>query len=361
MEIRITRDPNPPAPPPWDKLIFGRHISPHMFMLNWRDGAWGDPRVVPTAPLPLHPAAKVLHYAQEIFEGMKAYRNPRDGSMHMFRPDMNIKRFNISAERLCMPAVDPALFLRALELLIAIDGAFLPPKPGALYLRPTMIGDEPSLGVAASATYLFYIITGPVGSYFKRGVNPLYLKAETEYVRSAPGGVGYAKTGGNYAAALLPIKKAQQAGFDQIIWLDALTRTCVEEMGAMNICFVYDDRVVTAPVMPKSDTILAGVTRDSIGHMVRDRGRAWVETSPILDEVLADAERGALREVFACGTAAIVTPVGKIHAAGRDVTIGDGSEGPLTRELREALSAIHAGEGPEHPEWRHAVPPLRAD
>ncbi len=360
MTIRIERNTNPPAPPAWDKLIFGKHISPHMFMLNWRDGAWHDPRIVPTAPLALHPAAKVLHYAQEIFEGMKAYRNPRDGSLHMFRPHMNIKRFNTSAERMCMPTVDPDLHLQALEMLIALDGDFVPPKPGSLYLRPTMIGDEPSLGVAASASYLFFIITGPVGSYFKGGINPLYLKAETEFVRSAPGGVGYAKTGGNYAAALLPIKRAQQAGFDQIIWLDALTRTRVEEMGAMNICFVYEDRVVTAPVMPTSDTILAGVTRDSIGHMVRHRGFAWVEESPVLTEVLADAERGALREVFACGTAAIVTPVGKIHAAGRDVTIGNGGEGRLTGELRAALSAIHSGESDEHPEWRHAVPPLRA-
>ncbi|MDD5720631.1 MAG: branched-chain amino acid aminotransferase [Candidatus Krumholzibacteria bacterium] len=357
MEIRIERNANPPAPPAWDKLLFGKHISPHMFMLNWRDGAWHDPRIVPVAPLPLHPAAKVLHYAQEIFEGMKAYRNPADNSLHMFRPRMNITRFNISAERMCMPPVDPALFLRALEILIAMDGAYVPPKPGSLYLRPTMIGDEPSLGVAASSTYLFYIITGPVGSYFKGGINPLYLKAETEYVRSAPGGVGYAKTGGNYAAALLPIKLAQKAGFDQIIWLDALTRTRVEEMGAMNICFVYADRVVTAPVMPKSDTILAGVTRDSVGQMVRDRGLRWVEESPVLAEIIADAASGALQEVFSCGTAAIVTPVGKIHAGGRDVTIGNGAEGPLTRELREALSAIHAGESEGHAEWRHPVPP----
>jgi branched-chain amino acid aminotransferase len=357
MEIRIERDANPGPPPPWDRLVFGRHIAPHMFMLNWRDGAWHDPRIVPVAPLPLHPAAKVLHYAQEIFEGMKAYRNPLDGSLHMFRPDMNIARFNVSAERMCMPAVAPDLFLRALELLVAMDRDFVPPHPGALYLRPTMIGDEPSLGVAASSTYLFYIITGPVGSYFKGGVAPLYLKAETEFVRSAPGGVGYAKTGGNYAAALLPIRLAQKAGFDQIIWLDALTRTRVEEMGAMNICFVYDDRVVTAPVMPDSDTILAGVTRDSIGRMVRERKLRWVEEAPLLDEVLADAERGALREVFSCGTAAIVTPVGKIHAGSRDVTIGDGREGPLTRELRESLSAIHSGESQEHVEWRHVVPP----
>ncbi len=357
MDIRIERHPNPPAPPSWDNLVFGKEFSPHMFMLDWRDGQWHDPRIVPYGPMSLSPAAKVLHYAQEIFEGMKAYRGP-DGSLHMFRPDMNVARFNRSAERMCMPTVDADLFMQALETLVGLDGDFVPPKPGSLYIRPTMIGDEPSLGVAASSTYTFFIITGPVGTYFKSGIKPLYLKAETEYVRSAPGGVGFAKTGGNYAAALLPIKQAQQEGYDQIIWLDALSRRRVEEMGAMNICFVYEDRVVTAPIWPENDTILAGVTRDSIGHMVRDRGLQWVEESPVLADVLADAEQGKLREVFACGTAAIVTPVGKIHADQRDVTIAEGTEGPLTRDLRESLSAIHAGESQEHAEWRHPVAPV---
>ena len=355
MDIRLVRHPDPPAPPAWDNLKFGRHFAPHMAMLNWHDDAWHDPRIVPYGPLSLDPAAKVLHYGQEIFEGMKAYRKA-DGSLHVFRPDMNIARFNRSAERMCMPAVDPDFFLRALERLIDLDAAFVPPRPGSLYIRPTMIGHEPSLGVAASSIYLFYIITGPVGTYFKGGVEPLYLLAETECVRSAPGGVGVAKTGGNYAAALLPIRRAQRDGFDQIIWLDALTRTRVEEMGAMNICFVYADRVVTAPIMPVSDTILAGVTRDSVGALIRETPLRWVEEPPVLTEVLADAERGVLKEAFACGTAAIVTPVGRIHAGGRDVTIGDGGEGPVTRELRETLGAIHAGESDRHPEWLHHVP-----
>lgn len=354
MDIRIERHPNPPATPDWDHLVFGKHQSPHMFITEWRDGAWHDPRIQPYGPLSLDPAAKVLHYAQEIFEGMKAYRSA-DGGRHLFRPDMNIARFNRSATRMCMPTVDPALFLEALELLVDLDREYVAPKPGSLYIRPTMFGHEPSLGVASSDRFLFYIITGAVGSYFKGGVKPLYLKAETEYVRSAPGGVGYAKTGGNYAAALLPIKRAQQEGFDQIIWLDALTRTTVEEMGAMNICFVYEDRVVTAPTMPESDTILAGVTRDSVGTLVKEHGLAWVEKPPVLAEVLADARRGTLKEAFACGTAAIVTPIGKIHAGGDDVSMGDGQEGPVTRHLRTTLGAIHAGESDLHPEWVHRV------
>jgi len=356
MKIRIERHPAPPAPPSWDNLGFGRHYSPHMFKMEWRDGAWHEPRVVPFGPLSLSPAAKVLHYAQEIFEGMKAYRNPKDDSLHMFRPDMNIARFNRSAERMSMPTVDPGVFLRALELVVGLDGAFVPPTPGSLYIRPTMIGDEPSLGVASSATFTFFVITGPVGSYFKGGINPLYLKAETEFVRSAPGGTGYAKTGGNYAAALLPIRRAQQQGFDQIIWLDALTRSTVEEMGAMNICFGYADRVITAPIQPVSDTILPGVTRDSVGTLVRELDLRWVETPPVLVDLLRDAESGELKEAFACGTAAVVTPIGRIHYQGRDTTIADGGEGPVTRTLRETLGAIHSGEGDQHPEWRHRVP-----
>ena len=355
MDIRIERNPNPAKTPDWDNLVFGKHSSPHMFMLEHIDGEWRDPRIVPYGPLMLDPAAKVLHYAQEIFEGMKAYKNPQDGSVHMFRPDMNIARFNRSAERMCMPAVDPDLFLRALELLVDMDSEFIAPKPGSLYIRPTMIGHEPSLGVASSDRFLFYIITGPVGTYFKGGVKPLYLKAETEFVRSAPGGVGFAKTGGNYASALLPIKRAQSEGFDQIIWLDAMTRATVEEMGAMNICFVYEDRVVTAPIMPVSDTILAGVTRDSVGTLVQEQGLKWVEEAPVLTEVLARAESGELKEAFACGTAAIVTPIGKIHSKGKDVVIGDGGEGPVTGKLRDMLGSIHSGESALHPEWLHKV------
>jgi len=356
MDIRIERHPSPPAPPTGDDLGFGSIFTPHMFMFDHRDGTWSDPRIVPYGPLSLDPAAKVLHYAQEIFEGMKAYRNPRDGSVHMFRPDMNIARFNRSAERLCMPRIDPELFLQALDQLIGLDAAWVPASPNSLYIRPTMFGHQPSLGVRASDRYLFYIIIGPVGSYFAGGIKPLHLKAETAFVRSAPGGTGYAKTGGNYAAALLPIKRAQAEGFDQIIWLDAIKRETVEEMGAMNIAFVYEDHVITAPT---GDTILAGVTRDSIGQLCQDFGMRWVEEPPVIADVLEDARTGQLKECFACGTAAVVTPVGKINLDGRDTAIGEGVEGPMTRRLRETLCAIHEGTSDLHPEWIHRVPEVR--
>lgn len=352
MEIKITRNPDPPAPPKGD-FGFGSKFTPHMFELEFADGAWGEPRIVPIHDIVLHPAAKVLHYGQEIFEGMKAYTNPEDGSVHMFRPDMNIARFNRSCERMCMPQVDPDLFMDALKRLIDLDRAWVPVSPEALYIRPTMISTQAGLGVKASDRYLFYIIIGPVGSYFSGGIKPLRLKVEERYVRSAPGGVGSAKTGGNYAAALLPIKQAQEEGFDQIVWLDAKTMSTVEEMGAMNIAFVYDDKVLTAPL---SDTILHGVTRDSVGVLCRDFGLNWTEEAPVVADICADADSGKLREAFACGTAAVVTPIGKLFYQGRDHQVGDGAEGPVTTKLRETLCGIHNGTSDLHPEWIEVVP-----
>ncbi len=352
MNISITRNPNPATPPSGD-YGFGQIFTPHMFIMDYTDGQWRNPRIEPFGPLSMHPASKVLHYGQEIFEGMKAYKNGADGSVHMFRPDKNVARFNISCERMCMPRVDEDLFVSALDLLIDLDRDWVPESPNALYIRPTMIATQPSLGVKASTDYMFYILIGPVGSYFKGGINPLRLRVEEKYVRSAPGGTGFAKTGGNYAASLLPIELAQNAGYDNIIWLDAKHRKYVEEMGAMNIAFVYEDKVITAPT---GDTILNGVTRDSVGVLLGDMGRRWVEEAPCIDDVIEDARSGKLQEVFACGTAAVVTPVGTIHYKGADHRVGDGNEGPLTSQLRATLTGIHAGNSELHREWVHIVP-----
>lgn len=352
MSITVTRNTNPPAIPTGD-FGFGQKFTPHMFLMDWKDGLWHDPRIVPYGPFSLDPAAKVLHYGQEIFEGMKAYRNGTDGSVHMFRPDRNIDRFNISCERMCMPKVDPGLFMEALETLINLDRKWVPESPNALYIRPTMIATQRGLGVKASTEYCFFIIIGPVGSYFAGGINPLRLRVEEKFVRSAPGGTGYAKTGGNYSASLLPIAQAQKEGYDNIIWLDACKREYVEEMGAMNIMFVYADKVVTAPA---GDTILRGVTRESVGTLLGDLDIKWVQEHPAIAQVIADSHSGKLKEVFACGTAAVVTPVGVIHFKGEDHTIGEGREGPLTRQLREILTGIHARGSKTHPEWIHVVP-----
>ncbi len=352
MDIKITRNPNP-APIPAGDYGFGSIFTPHMFRMDYKDGAWGEPTIVPYGPFSLDPAAKVLHYGQEIFEGMKAYSKPEDNSVHMFRPDMNIKRFNTSAERMCMPTVDEGLFLKGLESLIDMDRGWVPESPNALYIRPTMISTQVGLGVKASTEYIFYIIIGPVGSYFSGGISPLRLRVEERFVRSAPGGVGYAKTGGNYAASLLPIQMAQEDGFDQIVWLDAKEMKTVEEMGAMNIAFVYEDKIITAPT---GDTILNGVTRDSVGVLLNDMGYNWVEEHPAIADVCEDARSGKLKEVLACGTAAVVTPVGVIHYKGADHQIGDGGEGTLTKKLRETLTGIHTGGSELHPEWVHKVP-----
>ena len=352
MTIAIQRHPNPPAPPTKD-FGFGQIFTPHIFKLDYREGSWRNPRIEPYGPITLDPSCKVFHYGQEIFEGMKAYKNPRDGSVHMFRPDKNIRRFNVSCGRMCMPPVDEALFLEALELLIDLDRAWVPVSPEALYIRPTMIATQRGLGVKASTEYQFFIIVGPVGSYFARGISPLRLKAEEKYVRSAPGGTGFAKTGGNYAAALLPIKIAESEGFDNIIWLSAEGRKHVEEMGAMNIAFIYDDKIITAPT---GETILDGVTRDSCGVLLRDFGHKWVEERPLIAQVCADADSGKLKEAFACGTAAVVTPIGVMHYGGADHKVGDGQEGPVTKRLREALCEIHTGTSKLHPEWVHRVP-----
>ncbi len=353
MNITVTRNPNP-ATVPTENFGFGATFTPHMFIMDYNNGQWREPRIVPYGPFSLDPAAKVLHYGQEIFEGMKAYQNSKTGEVHMFRPDRNIRRFSLSCERMCMPKVDPDLFMQALNKLIDLDRDWVPQSPNALYIRPTMISNQVGLGVKASTDYIFFIIIGPVGSYFAHGISPLRLKVEEKYVRSAPGGTGSAKTGGNYAASLLPIKLAQGAGYDNIIWLDAREMKYVEEMGAMNIMFVYEDKVVTAPAV---DTILHGVTRASVGTLLGDFGLNWVEEHPAIAQIMADAHSGKLKEVFACGTAAVVTPVGVIHYQGTDHTIGDGNEGPLTSKLRQTLTGIHDGNSERHPEWVFKVPP----
>jgi branched-chain amino acid aminotransferase len=348
MGIRITRNESPSSPPADGNYGFGSTFTPHMFKMEFSEGRWGEPAIEPYGNLSLDPAAKVLHYGQEIFEGMKAYTNPKDGSVHMFRPEMNIKRFNKSCARMCMPQVDEELFMNALQTLIALDSQWVPESPSALYVRPTMIATQAGLGVAAADKYLFFILIGPVGSYFSGGIKPLRLKVEEEFVRSAKGGVGYAKTGGNYAASLLPIKRAKDEGFDQIIWLDAETRSTVEEMGAMNIAFVYEDKIITAPL---GDTILHGVTRDSVGVLCQDFGHNWTETPPNIIEICNDAASGKLLEAFACGTAAVVTPIGTISYGGKEFNVAENQEGPITKRLRETLCSIHTGNSEFHPEW----------
>jgi branched-chain amino acid aminotransferase len=334
------------------KLVFGKQFTDRMFVMEYDEGqGWHSARIAPYAPFVLDPAALVFHYAQEIFEGLKAFRR-LDGSVALFRPADNIRRFNASARRMCMPEVDEPFFLGALRELIRLEQDWVPRSEGtSLYIRPTMIATEPVLGVKPSEKYLCYIILSPVGAYYKGGLNPVRIWISDEYVRVAPGGTGEAKTGGNYAASLRASMEAAQMGYDQVLWLDAVHRKYVEEVGSMNICFFYDGKVVTSPLQ---GTILDGITRRSILTLVRDKGIEIEERAMTVDEIINGAASGRLREAFGTGTAAVVSPVGQFTYRSRTIELGT-RPGELTRELYETLTGIQYGRLPDAHGWVETI------
>lgn len=323
------------------KLGFGNLFTDRMFVMEYEAGrGWYSAKIVPYGPFSLDPACAVLHYAQEIFEGLKAFRRP-DGNIALFRPRDNFERFNRSAARMCMPELDVEFVLKALKELITLESDWVPRSLGtSLYVRPTMIAVDPYLGVRPSNKYLFYVILSPVGAYYKNGFSPVKILISDAYVRSAPGGTGEAKTGGNYAASLKASMEATAEGYDQVLWLDAVERKYVEEVGSMNICFLYDGKVVTSPL---KGTILDGITRRSILTLVREMGLSVEERALSVDEILEGAANGRLKEAFGTGTAAVVSPVGQFTYRDRTVTIGDGAMGELTGKLYEALTGIQYG------------------
>ena len=344
-----------PKPPITDesKLAFGKQFTDRMFVMEYDAGrGWHSARIMPFGPFAMDPAAAVLHYAQEIFEGLKAFRRP-DGRIALFRPEDNIARFNRSATRMCMPEVDPAFFLHALEELVRLEQAWVPHSEGtSLYIRPTMIATDPYLGVRPSEKYLCYIILSPVAAYYAGGFNPVKIWISDQYVRSAPGGTGEAKTGGNYAASLLASMEASAKGFDQVLWLDAVHRKYVEEVGSMNICFLYGGKVVTSPLC---GTILDGITRRSILTLVREFGFEVEERALTVDEVLEGAADGRLQEAFGTGTAAVVSPVGQFTYRDRTVTLGGGQAGPLTLKLHATLTGLQTGRIADTHGWVHLL------
>lgn len=352
MDIRdesIVRPPQQPLDP--SKLQFGREFSPNMFLMEWEKGrGWHDPRIVPFGPLSLSPAAMVFHYGQEIFEGLKAFRQP-DGSVALFRPDRNAARLNRSARRMSMPELPVEVQLEAMRRLVATDRDWVPGAPGTLYIRPTMIATEEALGVHSSHRFLYFIITGPTGPYFQTD-RPLRILVERKWVRAAPRGTGFAKTGGNYAASLLASEEAERCGCQQVLWLDAVERRHVEEVGAMNLMFVLDG-VVTTP--PTSGTILEGVTRESIGVLCRELKIPFVERAIHIEEVFQGLEKGDCSEVFGCGTAAVVAAVSELvdFEDGKEKVyrVGDGREGPIAKKLRETLTGIQFGTIPDTHGW----------
>jgi len=329
---------------------FGRVFTDHMALIRWTEAdGWHDPAITRRRPFELDPATAVLHYAQEIFEGLKAYRLD-DGGTALFRPDANARRLRSSARRLAMPELPEELFLQSVEQLVETERDWIPHDPdGALYLRPFQFASESFLGVKPASEYVYAVIASSVGAYFKGGLPAVSLWVSQEHTRAGPGGTGDAKCGGNYAASLLAQKEAIARGCDQVVFLDAVERRWVEELGGMNLFFVFRDGSIATP--PLTGTILPGVTRDSLLTIARDLGIDARERPYAIDQWRADAQSGELAEVFACGTAAVVTPVARVSDPDGSWTIGSGEPGPVTLRLREALVAIQRGRTSDPHGW----------
>ncbi|TNC18569.1 branched-chain amino acid aminotransferase [Georgenia sp. 311] len=333
-----------------ERLSFGVEFTDHMARATWTpEEGWQGHRVEAFAPLELSPAAAVLHYAQEIFEGLKAYRHA-DGSVWAFRPEANARRFAASARRLAMPELPEEDFLASISALVETDLEWVPSTEGAsLYLRPFMIATEPFLGVRPAQRYEYLVIASPVGPYFVNGFQPVSIWVAQDYHRAGPGGTGHAKFGGNYAASLLPQQRANAQGFDQVCFLDAATRTNLEELGGMNVFVVDEDGVVHTPAL--TGTILEGVTRSSILTLLTEEGLEVRERDIPLTWLLDGVRDGSVREVFACGTAAVITPIGRLAGESFDVTVGDGAAGPVTSRLFDRLTDIQFGRAQDPHDW----------
>ena len=349
-DIRIERIQQPKAKPEIDGIPFGTYFSDHMFLMDYHQGqGWVDPRIVPYGPIALEPSAMVLHYAQEIFEGLKAYRTA-DGSIQLFRPMDNLNRMNDSADRLCIPRIPADLFMDALKTLVKLDADWVPSKPDtSLYIRPFVFATDPHVGVHAAHNYIFCIITCPVGSYYPEGLNPVRIAIESRDVRAVRGGTGFAKCGGNYAASLRAGEAAAAKGFSQVLWLDGVEQKYIEEVGAMNVMFKINGKIVT-PSLAKG-SVLPGITRRSALELLRDWGYAVEERDISVDELVDAAESGALEEGWGTGTAAVISPIGEINYLDKSHIMGGGGIGPLTQKLYDTLTGIQWGKLPDTKGW----------
>ena len=336
---------------------FGRIFTDHMVVVPYKEGeGWGKGVLKAYGPIEMDPAASVLHYGQAIFEGFKAYKQ-QDGSIATFRPEANSRRFNTSAARLAMPDLPEAIFLEAAKALITQDQAWVPGAVGeSLYMRPLMIGTEAALGVRPSNEDLFILMASPSGAYFPAGVKPVTVWISDDYVRAAPGGTGFAKCAGNYAASLVAQHQAKGEGCDQVVWLDAVTRNYIEEMGGMNMFFVYQENGVTTIATPElTGTLLPGITRDSLLQLARELGYRAEERKITVDEWRAAIKSGRMTEVFACGTAAVITPVGHVKSKRGEWSINKGETGPVAARLREALLNLQHGLAPDTHGWMKKI------
>ncbi len=351
IDIPVTLTCEPKKKPTLEEegsLGFGKRFSDHMFIMEWYDGEWHNPRIEPYHRLSLDPSSSVLHYAQEIFEGLKAYRTD-DGRILMFRPDANSERLNNSAKRMCMPTIDVDFNVEAMRKLVEVEKDWVPHSAGtSLYLRPTMFANDEALGVHAASHYIYFVICAPSGAYYKEGLKPIRIRVEDKYVRAVRGGMGFAKTGGNYACSILAGDEAAKEGFAQVLWLDGEHLKYVQEVGAMNMMFVVNGKILTADL---KDTVLPGVTRRSILALAREKGLEVEERDISIDELVAYAESGELTEAFGTGTAAVVSPVGELCYRDKHMVIGGGEIGKLTMDFYNTLTGIQWGRIPDTHGW----------
>ncbi len=353
MNIRIEKTKNPKAKPT-ENLGFGKHFSDHMFVMNYtREKGWYDPRIVPFGDLTLNPACTVFHYGAEIFEGLKAYRKA-DGSVQMFRPIENVRRMNNSAERIGLPQMPEEDMLRAITEFVKCEQDWVPYGEGeSLYIRPFLMGVDEHLGVHSIESALYIIIASPSGSYYPEGINPVKIMIEQDDVRAVRGGTGYAKCGGNYAAATRAGEKAEKKGYTQVLWLDGVERKYIEEVGAMNVMFKIDGEIVTPKL---TGSILPGITRKSCIEVLRDKGYNVSERLLSVDELIGALKDGKLEEAWGCGTAAVVSPIGELFYDDVTYTINDNKIGPVTQELYDELTGIQWGKIEDKHKWTLQIP-----
>lgn len=341
MEISVTLTTNPGQKPSEDNLPFGKIFTDHMFEMDYTEGkGWHDARIVPMHNLSLSPACMVFHYGQEMFEGLKAYRG-KDGKIRLFRPDMNAKRTNNTNDRLCIPRLPVEDFVEAVKAVVSVDADWIPTADGtSLYIRPFIIATDEFLGVSPSKTYKFMIILSPSGAYYASGLAPVGIWIEDDYVRAVRGGIGFAKTGGNYAASLAAQVKAHDGGYSQVLWLDGVERKYIEEVGAMNIFFKIDGKIVTPEL---NGSILPGVTRDSVIQLCKSMGYTVEERKISADELIAAQKSGKLEECFGSGTAAVISPVGKLRYKDDVMLINNNEIGEVTQKLYDTITGIQWG------------------
>lgn len=353
MNIRFEKKEQLKEKPDQTRLGFGKYMTDYMFIMDWEKGeGWHDARIVPYEPILLDPACVTLHYAQETFEGLKAYRT-ETGKIQLFRPEMNARRMISSNERLCMPKFPEDMFVEAVKAIVEVEKDWVPSEPEtSLYIRPFMFATESYLGVHMAVSYKFMVILSPVGAYYPQGMNPMKILVEDELVRAVKGGTGYAKCGGNYAASLLGQVKAEERGCTQVLWLDGVEQKYVEEVGTMNIMFKIAGEIYTAPI---EGTVLPGVTRDSIIHILKDWGYKVNETRLSIDDLMKAGQDGSLEEAFGTGTAAVVSPVGEFKYKEESVTVNGFQTGELTRRLYDYLTGIQWGGEEDKYGWTVSV------